>query len=350
MRLVCSLLVLFLAAALPAQSAFSFAGESVPAGSRRDFSIPVAAGDTATTIPITVLHGATDGPVLSITAGVHGYEYPPILAAQRLGETIDPDTLRGTVILVRIANLPSFLGRSPFVSPLDGRNLNRSFPGRPDGSLTERIAHFITAHVIASADYFLDLHGGDAPEDLMPYGAYYDNDGQPEASEQGRAMAVALGFDFIVRFNTDGKDYMRPDHPSLYCSAEAFRRGIPAADVECGRLGLAEPLLVDRIAGGVAQVLRTLDMLPAARDTTPVGAPAFITDRSYLEAAQDGIFYPAKRAGEYVTAGMEIGYVTDYFGTRVQTIVADTAGVLLLVIGTPPIRKGETMAVIGQVE
>ncbi|MGB3799209.1 MAG: hypothetical protein WA952_05295, partial [Lewinella sp.] len=160
----------------------------------------------------------------------------------------------------------------------------------------------------------------------------------------------ALGFDYVVAFQTDGKDYMRADRPSLYCSAEAFRRSIPAADIECGRLGLAEPLLAQRIEGGVTNLLRELDMLPASQSAADVVSPTMIVNRSYLASQYDGIFYSAKAAGEYVTAGMEIGYVTDYFGERVQTIVADTSGILLLVIGTPPILVGETAAVIGTVE
>ena len=339
-----------LSAAVVAQSPFRFAGAEVRPATRHDVLIPIESEGASTAIPVTILHGATDGPVLGVTAGVHGFEYPPIMAAQRLAESIDPARLRGTVILVRIANLAGFITRSPYVNPLDGLNLNRSFPGSPDGTVTERIAHFLTENVIAPADYFLDMHAGDAPEDLMAYGAYYHADDRPEASEAGRRMAIALGYDYIVRFNTDGKEYMRPDRPSLYCSAEAFKRGIPAADIECGRLGMAEPLLIQSVERAVHGVLADLNMLPPEAGTDTPSEPAFIMQRSYLEAEADGIFHTTKSGGDYVTAGMEIGYLTDYFGRRTQTVVADTNGILLLVLGTPPVNAGETIAVIGVVD
>ena len=73
--------------------------------------------------------GAKPGPVLALIAGNHGYEYPPILALQRLRTEIDSARLAGTVVMVHVANMPSFLGRTVYFSPVDGKNLNRCYPG-----------------------------------------------------------------------------------------------------------------------------------------------------------------------------------------------------------------------------
>ncbi|MDP1572124.1 MAG: succinylglutamate desuccinylase/aspartoacylase family protein [Vicinamibacterales bacterium] len=128
------------------REAFAIGGQRVAAGERLDLDLQIPAGtsDPATRIPVTVFHGASDGPVLALTAGVHGYEFPPILAAQALLDRIDPARLRGTVILVRIANVEAFEQRVPYVNPFDRQNLNRSFPGRSDGTPTERIAWALT--------------------------------------------------------------------------------------------------------------------------------------------------------------------------------------------------------------
>jgi hypothetical protein len=107
--------------------------------------------DPGATIPFTVVHGTTDGPVLALVAGTHGMEYVPIVALQRLRSSIDPAALRGTVVMVHVANMPSFLGRTIYYSPADGQNLNRVFPGKADGTLSERIADTITRAVIARA-------------------------------------------------------------------------------------------------------------------------------------------------------------------------------------------------------
>src|SRR5579884_3738584 len=124
-----------------------------------------AAGDAATRIPVTTIEGAS-GPVLALVAGNHGYEYPPILALQGLRAELSEADIRGTVIMVHVANMPSFLGRTVYFSPVDGKNLNRCYPGGASGTVSERIAHAITREVIAEADCLLDLHCGDGNESL----------------------------------------------------------------------------------------------------------------------------------------------------------------------------------------
>jgi hypothetical protein len=126
----------------------------------RILDIP-AAGDAGTQIPVTTITGARPGPALALVAGNHGYEYPPILALQQLRGRIDPARLAGTVVMVQVANMPSFLGRTVYFSPVDGKNLNRCYPGSADGTVSERIAHAITAEIIVRADFLLDLHCGD---------------------------------------------------------------------------------------------------------------------------------------------------------------------------------------------
>src|SRR5438552_8631853 len=103
-----------------------------------------ASDDAGTQIPVTTIRGGGTGPVLGLIAGNHGYEYPPILALQRLRTLIDPAKLKGTIIMVHVANMPSFLGRTVYFSPVDGKNLNRVYPGRKDGTVSERIAYAIT--------------------------------------------------------------------------------------------------------------------------------------------------------------------------------------------------------------
>jgi uncharacterized protein len=343
---ICLLLIhwILFPSGLWAQTPFFFQEQSIAPGTHQQFKLPVADGKDTTFIPVSVLHGSQPGPVLGITAGVHGYEYAPILAAQQIAQQIDPATLSGTVILVHLANVPSFLGRSPYVNPLDQKNLNRVFPGKADGTLTEQIAYQITQEVIARSDYFLDMHSGDAPEDLRPYVGYYSSECFPEASQQGEAMARALGFDHIVVFDVPTE---RIDEPSLYCSQEAFHRQIPAVDIECGRLGTVQTQDVEPIVNGVMNLLRYLEMTEGA--TYSLEAPIMIRDRPSVISPQDGIFYPLKNSGEYVAEGMKVGYITDFFGENPVDVVANASGIILYMIGTPPISKGETVVRIGRI-
>lgn len=334
----------FLPFILVAQSHFVFQEQNVAPGTHQQFKIKILDGKDSTFIPVSVFHGSQPGPVLGITAGVHGYEYAPILAAQQIARQIDPATLSGTVILVHLANVPSFLGRSPYVNPLDEKNLNRVFPGKADGSLTEQMAYQITQEVIARSDYFLDMHSGDAPEDLRPYVGYYSSERFPEASQKGEAMARALGFDHIVVFDLAAE---RIDEPSLYCSQEAFHRQIPSADIECGSLGAVQTQDVQPIVDGVMNLLRHLEMMEG--EAVSLNSPIFITERPSVISPQDGIFYPLKTSGEYVSEGMKVGYITDFFGEHPVDVFANASGIILYIIGTPPINKGETVVRIGRI-
>ncbi|MEL7339131.1 MAG: M14 family metallopeptidase [Bacteroidota bacterium] len=327
------------------QNSFSFNDQQVSPGQKAHFLITLSDGQQQADIPITVFHGAQQGPVLGITAGVHGYEYAPILAGQQLIDKLDPETLRGTIILVQIANLASFLGRSPYLNPLDGKNLNRVFPGAADGTITARIAYYLSENVIARCDYFIDMHSGDAPEDLRPYTAFYHHDSLVAISQKGREMAIHMGFDHVVRFDATKQDYAKPEFPSLYCSAEAFKRGIPAVDVECGKLGMIEEPLIEKIVMGVKSLMKHLEMI----EGEPLASAGVLLfeERFSLSSKHTGIFYPLKSSGDYVQKGMKLGYITDFFGQVVEEVYADQSGIILYMLGTPPVNVGETLFSIG---
>lgn len=256
------------------------------------------------------------------------------MAAQKLIHSIKPKKLNGVVILVQLASVESFLGRSAYKSPVDGKNLNRTFPGSKNGTNTEKVAAFITEHIIARSNYFLDIHSGDAPEDLISYGAYYSNSDLPGISAKGKAMAISLGFDHVVKFNTDGKGYMAKGAPSLYCTAEAFKREIPSIDIECGRLGIVEQSAVDKVETSVLNLLTNLNFVSSHSKPLDAKPPLIISNRIYIASRFDGIFYPAKKAGDLVKTAMKFGHVTDFFGKTLQTVYAESDGLLMLIIST----------------
>ncbi len=326
-----------------AQKPFIFQNESITPGNKRYFKIPVMSKKDSTFIPVTIFHGSKPGPVLGITAGIHGYEYPPILAAQQLNQKIDPKQLSGTIILVQIANVPAFLGRSPFINPLDRKNLNRSFPGDPQGSITQRMAHIITTEVIAKSNFFVDMHAGDAPEDLRPYNAWYDSNALAEVSKKGREMALAMGFDYSIIFNITEE---RLEKPSLYCSQEAFHRKIPSVDIECGRLGIPSKTKTDRIENGMFLLLKHLQMLDSTTKPTKI-KPTIITKRFTIKSKSIGLFYTKKKAGDFIKKGESLGYITDFFGNTLENIKAPQSGMILYMIGTPPINENDTIMNIG---
>ena len=186
------------------------------------------------------------------------------------------------------------------------------------------------------------MHAGDAPEDLRPYAGYYHATRFSEASTKGKQMALAMGFDHIVVFDVADK---RLDQPSQYCSQEAFHRGIPAVDIECGGLGTAPSEAVHQITDGALSLLRHLRMLDGKAIHTE--SPIIMTERTSVLSPNDGIFYPTKKGGDYVSEGMKVGYITNFFGEQRADVRANASGIILYIVGTPPVQRGETILSLG---
>jgi predicted deacylase len=342
-RLSFTLLIgLLLPATLAAQAPFTVGTVAAAPGTAASgtLEVPARGTDRGTTIPFTLVNGTSAGPVLALVAGTHGMEYVPILALQRLRTAIDPKTLRGTIIMVHVANMPSFLGRTIYYSPVDGQNLNRVFPGKPDGTLSERIADTITREIINRATHVVDLHCGDGNEALRPY-SYWVTTGDPKVAEAGKAMALAFGLDRIV------VDRERPVDPavSAYLSNTAITRGKPALTTETGAVARTDEEDIALVERGVSGLLRHLGMRqdgPAA-----VASPVWIERNEVLRASVTGLFYPAVKPGEQVVKGAPFGRITDFHGKTVEQVLAPFDGEVLYVVATPPVSKGEPLGMVG---
>ncbi len=301
--------------------------------------VPALGQEPGTFIPFSIVNGVRSGPVLALIAGTHGVEYPPVLALQRLRGTIDPKTLSGTVVLVHVANMPSFLKRTVYYGPTDWKNLNRVFPGKADGTLSERIAHALTTHVIDRATHVIDIHCGDGNEWLRPY-SYWVVTGQPAVVEASKALALAFGLDHIVI------DTERPTDPqaSVYLANTAMTRGKPALTAESGAWAQTDEASIARIERGVTGVLKHLKMTSDGPD--PVSHPVWLGRNEVLRTRFTGLFYPAVEPMQTVAEGALVGRVTDFHGTLLQEVRAPFAGEILYVVATPPVSEGEPLGYV----
>jgi len=320
-------------------------GVTAAKGTRTSGYIHVAAGpdDGAAgpvKIPVTVIHGARPGPVLGLVAGTHGYEYSPVVAMQIFPRKVEPRELSGTIIIVHVANVPSFLKRTIYYSPVDGKNLNRVYPGRAEGTQSERIAHAITREVIDKSDYLVDLHCGDGNEALRPY-SYWMTSGTPEVNEKSKEMALAFGLDHIVIDTERSPDPAR----SVYTSNTAITRGKPSITTETGGMGRVDTDGADLAEAGVWNLLRHLQMLPGKPKR--VEHPIWIDKYEVLRAPATGTFHSRVQPGHSVAAGTLLGVLTDFFGEVLQEIRAPFAGEILYVVQTPPVSQGEPLAMVG---
>ncbi len=305
--------------------------------------IPVPAGsDSGYEIPVAVVHGSRPGKVLALAAGSHGTEYASIIALEQLIGRLDPRTIAGTVIIVPLINPASFQRMVPHLNPVDGKNMNRFFPGSPQGTQTERASWALTREVIEQSDHVIDMHGGDLDENLRPY-TYWTVTGRAAQDSIAREMALAFGFDHII-VSAD-----RPKDPaaSRYLENTASTRGKASLTVEAGRAGRVEPEAVQALVEGTLNVMAYLRMIE--RRFAFAEHPVWLERVLTVTSEATGIFYPLVDRGTYVASGMKLGYVTDYVGRVIFEPRAPEAGVVTFVRAVPSLNRGETVANIGVV-
>ena len=260
-------------------------------------------------LPCFRARGAQDGPDVSLIGGIHGCEYSSIAAVVRVMRELDDGELRGSITAVPVVSMESFRQRSPFVVPADGKNLNRTFPGSPDGSYTDRLAHDIFTRLIEPADALLDLHGGDLVEALEPFALYTD--------ERSQAMALAYGLPYVVR-STDSLAGMT--------ATAAANVGVPAIIAEAGGIGQLDESAVQLLADGTRSALRVLGALPGEPDPP---RSRDVGDFVWMRCARAGFWVAAVKTGDEVEAGALLGEVRDLYGDVIEEVRAPAAGVLL---------------------
>jgi predicted deacylase len=297
--------------------------------------------DAGTRIPVTVVHGARPGRVLALIAGTHGYEYTSILALPRVRARLDPARMSGSVILVHMANPPSFYGRRIYYGP-DGKNLNRVYPGKPDGTVSDRIAHALTTEVIDKATHVADMHCGDGNESLRPY-SYWQIGGEAAVDQASREMALAFGLDHIVIDRERPKDLAR----SMYTSNTAILRGKPAITTESGGMGLTDEASVAAQEAGALSLVHHLGIMDAP--SVRVERPVWIDRSEVLRAPVPGVWRPVAEKMQSVAEGTLIGRITDPFGAVLREVRSPFGGELLYVVSTPPVGEGEPLAFVGRV-
>jgi predicted deacylase len=302
------------------------------------------AADPGARIPVTVVAGsAGEGPVLALIAGTHGSEPSPIVALQRVRAELDPAALSGTVIIVHVANVPSFVHRTIYRGPWDQKNLNRVYPGSPNGTTSERIAHAITTEVIDRCDYLVDLHSGDGNEALRPY-AYWNKLGLDERVDlAARDLALAFGLEHIV------VDTGRPRDPraTQFTTNTAQVRGKPALTTEAGAVGVPTEDAIALNVRGAFRVMRHLGMLPGPRER--VERAKWIVASEVLTSPATGVWYPDVVPDQSVRAGERLGRVKDYFGEVIADIASPLDGLVLYVVVSPAMSAGEPLAMIGRI-
>jgi predicted deacylase len=326
------------------QKPFTLGNIEVPPGEMKSGYLTIPGDEQkGLFIPVTVIHGAGRGKVLALVAGVHAYEYPPILALYRLKKKIDPKTLNGTLILVHVANIPAFQRRIIYYNPYDWKNLNRVFPGAAEGTFSQRLAHVLTEKIVKKCDALIDMHCGDGNEALIPY-TYWMLSGDDVFDNITKKMALAFGIKHIIIDKSRTKDKTQ----SKYLGNTAILHGKTAITTESGYLGRTDEEDIVRNIKGVFSVMKLFGMIEGTPELT--SDPIWIDHYEVVYSDSDGLFYPLTEMGYYVKKGEKVGFITDYLGNTIQEFHAPFTGIMLYIIGTPPANKGEPLFNVGRIK
>lgn len=295
-----------------------------------------------TVIPYYVIAGKSDGPVICITSGVHGTEYPGIGANLKLYHDISPQTLTGTIIGVPQCNFASFQEKKPFVNPIDGKNLNDTFPGNPKGTMTERLCHTLVHEFAAKADYHIDMHSGDSIEWLHPYAFYHIREDDEKVTEISRQMAKTYALDYVSYTQTSGAG--ATDKGNFYAAVSEL--GIPSIQPEIGGIGLIEEKTKLLHYHGVKNVLISLNMLEGVPEKNACQQEL---SRFYrLKSEFDGIYHCFVSPGDKIKKGQHLASITDYHGDEIyKEFYAEEDAVILWIMSTFATCKGDNLMAIG---
>jgi uncharacterized protein len=316
-----------------ARESFAIGNVRVRAGGMREVELPitrlVTGGDVS--LPVRVVHGRDPGPIVWVSAAIHGDEVTGVEVIRRLLATLSPKQLRGTVVAVPVVNVLGFMAGDRYLP--DRRDLNRSFPGSPRGSLASRIAHLFMTEVVAKCEVGIDLHSAaDRRANLPQIRADLDD---PRTRMLAERFAAPVMLHAKLR---DGS--LRQAARDLGASVLLYEAG------EAMRFDEAA------IAPGVAGIQRVL----AALDMIEPAAPSVVVDRSvesrssgWVRSRGTGILLLETDLGATVEAGQRIGGLSDTFGRRVRLVHADRSGIVIGVNRAPIVNAGDALVHIATV-
>lgn len=309
------------------RKAFEIADQSIAPGARAlvDLPMPKLSSHTSLSMPVHVIHGRRDGPVLFVSAAVHGDELNGVEIIRRLLETKAVAKLRGTLVAVPVVNAYGLIHESRYLP--DRRDLNRSFPGSVQGSLAARLAHLFMQQIVRRCTHGIDLHTGAIHRTNLPQ--IRANLDDPETERLARSFGVPVLLNASLR---DGS-----------LRAAAGELGIPMLLYEAGEALRFDEISIRAGVAGVINVMRTLEMLPAMKRRSPVREPYVARRSSWVRATESGMLSTVVPLGGEVKRGDTLGVVDDPYSGARHVIEADRTGVVIGRLELPLVHEGDAV-------
>jgi len=293
-----------------------------------------------TFVPVGIVEGKNPGPTLAAIGAVHATEYAALEGVTRFWHSLDPEELSGNVYVVLAADVAALCKHTQYTNPIDGKNLNRVWPGKKDGTLTEVIAYTITNEVINKADAVIDCHGGEFDEAIDLFIITHAV-GDQELDKKTIDLAMALGFPFVEVTDAGGAVLGRGTG-----AAEAVKGGRPAVTLEAGGRGLLDERHISATFNALQNGLKHLG-IKAGQPVPWAGIPVKLDHGVLLKTTKMGLYAPQVSVGDWIERDAIFAKVLDFDGTTLEEIRVSEAGVVLDVISARAINADGFAGKIG---
>ncbi|MFK7876927.1 MAG: succinylglutamate desuccinylase/aspartoacylase family protein [Paracoccaceae bacterium] len=309
------------------QMPFVLGGQTIAPGCKARVTLPVSTlpDHTPVGMEIQVFHGKRPGPIVFVSAAVHGDEVIGVEITRRLLRAPQLSSLRGTLLVIPIVNSFGFLTRSRYLP--DRRDLNRSFPGSETGSLGSRLAHQFLNDVVLRCDFGIDLHSAAIHRTNLPQ--IRISPGNKDVAAMARDFGAPVVLTSPLR---DGS-----------LRGEAQARGVPVILYEAGEGLRFDEMAVRAGVAGILRILRGADMLPAKGITKPRQRPYICNSSKWLRAPAGGLLRTYRAEGDTVAAGDVLAAVADPFGDSEAELTAPFDGLLIGRAVLPVVNEGDAV-------
>jgi len=311
---------------MPGNKPITIGKTEVKPGQRVSISLPVADLYTSTSLsmPVEVVCGKTAGPVMFVSAVVHGDELNGVEIIQRLLKRKILKSLRGTLLAVPIVNVHGFLNQSRYLP--DRRDLNRSFPGSAKGSIAGRLAHLFIREVVSKADFGIDLHTGSQNRANFPQIRASLDD--PGAEQLAMAFGAPVIMDAAIR-----------DGSLRYAAAEL---GLPVLVYEAGEALRFDEISIRAGLRGILNVMRYRQMLPRTRSKS-VLTPMIARSTRWVRAPDSGIVIQKAELGSRIRKGQNLAIISDPIGHEEMPVIAPFDGIVIGRTNLPLAHEGDAL-------
>jgi len=318
---------------MAAREPFRLGERRIAPGSRETVDLPVSVLSNHMPVELAahVVHGRRAGPVVFVSAGVHGDEVIGVEIVRRLLAMQHLDRLAGTLIAIPIVNMLGFLAHSRYLP--DRRDLNRAFPGYSDGSLAARLAHLMMSEVVARADVGIDLHSAAIHRHNLPQIRI------SPGSERAQALARAFGAPVILEAGLRAGSLR----------AAAAEAGVDVLLFEGGEGLRFDEMTARAGVSGILRVIRALGMIPARGVSRPRRAPVLCRESRWLRAPQGGLVRFFRATGEVVAAGELLAVIAGPFGETEAPLAAPAGGIIIGRSVMPVVNEGDALIHLGAI-